>query len=163
MLHDRVSGSERVIVTRQSFPAIDGPIEFLAPVFSPDEKRIAFTVRTSTGEGVWISPLSGGVPVALGETEGDHYSPAWSPDGSWIAYRYNRANGSTALRKIRVGAGENPLELGDYPCRPLWSPTGEWILCMENPPTQPPRLISPDGKRVQQFPQGYTRPAAWSA
>ncbi len=54
------------------------------------------------------------------------------------------------------------MDLAEANCRPNWSPTGEWILCMVNPPTQPPRLISPDGMRVRELPPELTRPAAWT-
>ena len=162
VLRDRGSDAERVVVSRRSLPDVHGPIEFIDPLFSPDEKRIAFTVRAASGEGVWMVPVSGGVPVALGEMEGDHASPTWSPDGNWIAYRLDRPGGSV-LRKKRVGGSERPLDLGSYACRPSWSPAGEWILCIgEVSSMQRSLLISPDGTQVRELPLRLTRPAAWS-
>ena len=169
VLHDRGSDSEQVIVSRRSFPDLNGPIEFIDPLFSPDEKRITYSVRAMAGEKVWISAVSGGVPVPLGDKDGDHYSPSWSPDGNWIAYRLDKP-GRSVLRKMRVGGGERPLDLGTFGCRPEWSPTGEWILCIGTPGTDQVRslLISPDGKQVRDLAPGLAgfgapvRPATWS-
>lgn len=160
VLHDRAAGSERVIVSRRSFPDVQGPIEFIDPKFSPDEKRIAFSIRTAAGAGIWVVPSSGGVPVRLG-VDGSQASGSWSPDGKWLAYLARRQDGSRVVRKILLGGGE-PVDLIEFNCRPNWSPTGEWILCMVNPPIVPPRLISPGGKQVRELPRELTRPAAWT-
>jgi hypothetical protein len=55
VLHDRDSGAERTLVSRRSFPQETGMIEFIDPVLSPDEARIAFALRTSRGEGIWVA------------------------------------------------------------------------------------------------------------
>ena len=59
----------------------------------------------------------------------DQHSPAWSPDGKWIAYQ--RLHGKNwELVKVPSGGGK-PVRLaeaapggGDHTA---WSPTGEWI------------------------------------
>jgi len=161
VLHDRTSDSERVLISRRSFPETKGPIEFIEPMFSSDEKRITFNVRTAEGVGAWIVHTSGGVPVRLVAGTGQT-SPTWSPDGNWLAYLTRKADGKPVVRKIRLGGGSQPVDLADYNCRPNWSPTGEWILCMVNPPSLAPRLISPDGKEVRELPRELTRPATWT-
>ena len=161
VLHDRDKGTERIVISRRAFPQLGGPIEFIDPVFSPDEKRIVFSLRTQFGQGIWIAPVSGGSPSPLGETEGDHFGASCSPDGKWIAYVLQKDD-RPVMRKIHVGAGERPVEMGDYGCRPAWSPTGEWILCPLTPNMQPRTvLLSPDGKTSRDLPL-IARPATWS-
>jgi Tol biopolymer transport system component/predicted Ser/Thr protein kinase len=158
VLHDRDSGAERTLVSRKSFPNEPGMIEFIGPMLSPDETRLAFTLRTSSGEGVWVVPISGGTPIPIGETSGNHASPSWSPDGKWIAYSLQPHR----LRKVRFGSQEAPVDLGDHECRPEWSPVDDWLLCVFNPPLRPSYLLSADGRRTIDLPAGLGRPATWS-
>ncbi len=62
-------------------------------------------------------------------------APTWSPDGEWIAYvtGQEKAGGSLALVKARVGGGGEPVtlapEIPPFLARPQWSPDGQSILC----------------------------------
>ncbi|MGE5589724.1 MAG: TolB family protein [Bacillota bacterium] len=50
---------------------------------SPDGKRVAY-VRPSSGEGLFVADLESGQSSRI--VDGAAYEPAWSPDGSWIAF-----------------------------------------------------------------------------
>ncbi len=59
--------------------------------FSPDGKRIAYTVSNSNLPGrpwrqVWIMEVSTGKTTHLGGAEDPSGGAKWSPDGNWIAY-----------------------------------------------------------------------------
>src|ERR1700726_552633 len=62
------------------------------PRISPDGKRIAFVV-TATDErlykyrsSIWIVPAEGGEARQFTAGPANAQSPAWSPDGNWLAF-----------------------------------------------------------------------------
>src|SRR5262249_25744937 len=105
-----------------------------SPAFSPDGSRIAYSVSSKDHPGkVWISPVAGGSPALLTETDGYAAGVSWSPDGRWVAFNFGPLNsfGSQSLVKLRVGSGEKPIVLANGFCdfAPAWSPDGQRILC----------------------------------
>src|SRR6202035_2664338 len=73
----------------------------MQPRFSPDGKRIAFTSDQGGGDNVWVMDRDGANPKALTkETFRLLNSPAWTPDGEYVAARKH----FTAQRSL--GAGE---------------------------------------------------------
>ena len=60
----------------------------MTPTFAPDGQRIAFTrynaAEPALGDDVMIVTLQGGTPTRLA-LAGDQRTPAWSPDGHYIA------------------------------------------------------------------------------
>src|SRR5215471_8890416 len=52
------------------------------PTWSPDGKRIAFTLFGS----IWAVDAQGGEAVQISTSPGYHAHPAWSPKGDWIAF-----------------------------------------------------------------------------
>jgi dipeptidyl aminopeptidase/acylaminoacyl peptidase len=101
------------------------------PTVSPDGRRVAFVVATTslddntTRSKVWLddSPISGGEHDA---------NPTWSPDGRFLAFTSRRGEkkGDSTLHVLPIGMpGETrtlctmPDGLGDV----SWSPDGRWI------------------------------------
>jgi Tol biopolymer transport system component len=84
------------------------------PAWSPDGTRIAFTgahhAKGSVGADLWIMNADGSGVQSL-EHENNGYSdgafPAWSPDGSTIAFAANNGSGYYHLWSVPVGGGEN--------------------------------------------------------
>jgi len=97
------------------------------PAISPNGTEIAFSMRTESGNNIFVSPLDGSLLRNLtnsGKTM--ETTPAWSPSGRQIAYIsgmpgqvYIRdVDGSNERRIIREGGDSDGVS---------WSPDGKWL------------------------------------
>lgn len=96
-----------------------------APRISPDGRRVAFSAMGD----VWVMPLDSAAqpePVITGPAE--ETMPAWSPDGSWIAYVSNQ-DGDFDLWVAAADGGERTrlTRLEGDEREPVWDPTGRRI------------------------------------
>jgi Tol biopolymer transport system component len=132
----------------------------LAPVFSPDGRRVAFSAVSPAGSAIYVMAAEGGSPVrARGGEEVDEISPTWSPDGAWIAF-VSSARSGKRLVKVQVGT-KGPSEELVTSCGgtiPAWSPTGEWIASSDEKCQA--ILVSPDGRTTRVL--GGTGTVAWA-
>jgi eukaryotic-like serine/threonine-protein kinase len=103
------------------------------PVFSPDARRLAVIKNNLEKESndLWIFDINTGVgkQITFSDTREQSTSPAWSPDGSQVAYAALRQGSYGLYRKASSGEGAEellyrsnaPLTLTD------WSQDGRYL------------------------------------
>jgi dipeptidyl aminopeptidase/acylaminoacyl peptidase len=80
------------VATRQSRQLTSGLVHVTGMSFSPDGSTLAFAgqptprIPDSFRSDIYTIPVAGGVPAPLVVRKGTDDSPAWSPDGRWIAF-----------------------------------------------------------------------------
>lgn len=80
-------------------PAVStGPLD---PVFSPDGRWIAFSMRGD----IWKVPVDGGEAIALTAGPAYHFEPAWSPDGKRIALSFDAGDGNLDIGVVSADGG----------------------------------------------------------
>jgi len=136
-------GWERPLVTEKDFGR-SWIADFREPQFSPDGRRIAYTVAAGNGHSIYVSAVAGGKPLRLSPDSTDERSATWSGDGAWIAFLQN-VNGRWTLVKARSGGGDQPAALHDglSPTHPKWNHHDKWIACTT---AEGLTLVSDDGK-----------------
>ena len=115
----------------------------------------------------------GSTVLNVGDGCGCLYSPAWSPDGSQIAYLHVMPNGETSGFGVPTGtpavmnadgSARHDLSLPQAANEgPVWSPDGKQIAYGENSSTSPPEKIvvaNADGSGAHEIGSGYD--PAWS-
>jgi Tol biopolymer transport system component len=130
-------------------PAMDG-----SPAFSPDGKRIAFESSRDDPNpvgcwpydcmiGIYVMDADGGNVIRLSDQPVRDSKPAWSPDGTRIAFSSTRDDGSPIACQpecnyeiyIMDADGKNATRLTDHPERdtqPAFSPDGRQIAFASN-------------------------------
>ena len=73
------------------------------PSISPDNQWVAYDNQQSTNKSVWRVSLEGGTPVQVTDK---YRMPAYSPDGQFIATRYDRTSGPRDVAIFSTQTGE---------------------------------------------------------
>jgi Tol biopolymer transport system component len=95
------------------------------PVISPDGKQIAFA---ALGD-IYVMPI-GGRPENITHDRALDTDPAWSPDGSSLAYSSDKDSEHLQLwiRDMRTGQSRRVTNLATQPQGASWSPDGKQIV-----------------------------------
>jgi serine/threonine protein kinase len=120
-LHNLRDTSARPLVTEKDF-GLTWVASFDDPAFSPDGRRLTYSILQDSGNAVFISSVAGGKPVRLVAEGYAQRAPAWNGDGTWIAYLRNN-KGVWELVKAPSGGGSTATVLakGVQPVHPKWS------------------------------------------
>jgi len=123
----KLDGSERLQLT---FP----PARAIAPRWSPDGKRIAFSIRmTGKPQKIYSLSVDGGAPVQL--TTGDHVDidPSWSADGESLVFGQDLTSepGGLAIRILNLKTRQVSILLrSEGLWHPSFSPDGRHISAL---------------------------------
>jgi Tol biopolymer transport system component/DNA-binding winged helix-turn-helix (wHTH) protein len=108
------------------------------PSFSPDGNHVAFTWdgRQQDNYEIYTRPLGQEAAFRLTDDPAMDLSPAWSPDGRWIAFlRLRPAGRATVVLTTPLSRAERPLteiaapwiRVGFFGAFLAWSPDSKWI------------------------------------
>ena len=130
-------------------PITPAPLTTLAgveasPTFSPDGNQVAFQWDGSDpgAGGIYVQVIGSGSPLRVTKTLRTS-SPAWSPDGRWIAFLQRLTGYKFELRLVpplggperKVAEGELRTSLvgapGHVP-RPAWSPDSRFLVITDH-------------------------------
>lgn len=119
--------------------------------FSPDGSQITFTWNGVNQDNfdVYVQTVGGAQPLRLTDHANRDFSPAWSPNGRWIAFLRERGDGRADVYRIPPFGGREErlsdiaapsLRLGGsvsihdrYLC---WSPDSEFLVVVDQEPTR---------------------------
>ena len=146
----RVRGLGRTEAPPRLIRATSSPGLQDQPAFSPDGKFLAYVTDERGNLDIVVEPRGGGAPIRVAATDADEAHPAWSPDGTRIAFcsardhggRLNFALGQNALTELVDGRGGDlfiapalggtAVKLVDDGYYPAWSPDGKRIVFQSN-------------------------------
>jgi Tol biopolymer transport system component len=95
---------------------------------APDGKRLAFPVLRQGVTQLYIANADGTAAHRVAESLDVRGSPAWSPDGQWIAIAANQDGQQARLFKIPVDGGAPTRLTDEYAIDPVWSPDGTFLV-----------------------------------
>ncbi|CAN5488682.1 hypothetical protein BH10ACT2_BH10ACT2_12930 [soil metagenome] len=98
------------------------------PTFSPDGKRIVYRTLTGADDGeLWVMDADGSnLHNIVNDPDFSDWGPAWSPDGTMIAFNSNRLGGHVIWVMDADGSNQRSITRGhgEYPA---WSPDSQSI------------------------------------
>jgi len=127
-----------------------------SPAISPDGRQVAYTVRETDWDDnayetqIWIVPAAGGEPRQITRGDKAGSSPAWSPDGRWLAFATDRGAKRQVYRIDPTGGEAEALTSAeDGVSRFAWSPDGAQIAYTAIDPE--PEAIKERNKKYGEF------------
>jgi Tol biopolymer transport system component/Flp pilus assembly protein TadD len=86
-----------------------GTLAHFAPSFSPDGKKIVFSIAKAAHANLFVMPVAGGQMQQLTFMEAFNTSPAWSPDGQEIAFASKQEEKSIVMKIKTTGGQPQPF------------------------------------------------------
>lgn len=139
----------------------DRPADQFSPAWSADGRRIAYVEAdgaATTGDELWTMRANGSGKRRVTKNATADEQPAWSPDGKWIVFSRQAADGEFDLAVISARGGRARLltRTPDFDeLFPAWSPDGRLIVFKFRPRSE--ALASRGGYYLLTVRTGYAR------
>ena len=93
------------------------------PAYSPDGKRVAFADTRDGASGIFVMSADGSSPQRLTTSPGTDDWPAWSTDGTRIAFQRAAKNDASGDIWVMSADGSNQVNLTNSPKVKDWGPS----------------------------------------
>jgi Tol biopolymer transport system component len=112
-------------------PTLSGANPQYPMSWTPDGRTLAFTERKPNGErDIWVIER-GQDPTPFLLTPADEWSPAFSPDGRWLAYVSDESGRNEVYIQPYPGPGGRWLISTDGGTDPVWAPKGDELYYLQ--------------------------------
>jgi len=114
--------------------------EELEPTIAPDGKSFVYVSAAEGNRDIYFQRVGGETAINLTrDCKEDDWSPAFSPDGQWIAFRSEREGKGIYI----MGAtGESERKVSEIGFNPAWSPDGKELLVASEGVVTPTARVS---------------------
>ena len=139
----------------------------LSPRISPDNARVAFSGLSGDSWQILMYSMDLGRLVSFPRFGGGNYSPAWSSDGTKIAFSSSMRSGDPEIFSADA-TGANPKRLTAFKgsdVSPVWNPKTNGQIAWVSGRNGLPQIfiMDADGSNVQQVTsEGYAVSPSWS-